>query len=613
MKVNRRSKTTPIAEIKSCVLDPLDPGVDRRDAKRMLILMNTYLDTLKKASPTPESEEEFLRWTKLQDGEGLLLGDITTDEVVLFASMASVYMHAIITPRAQLEPPDVEDLLAWNFGTNEGWGICISGSDPPAIRLEAPMTDGLGAKSLEGSEKLIFWRRLEGVPGRESYCEISQKFTHILDLHWMRERQAYCQLDEHGDIEDVLRIIQLDKEKDGVGGTVVCCNREAVDHYLHLTQSVLVRTFDFSRFRLGSFNGWPTEMEEDKGKIGRQVFYQRNVTPGYAGYMRGIQLIEPRLSYADFRQSYSWGKEEDRDYASFIAHDWRNGQVAEISSAPSATTTYFAQKEGLAFELSPAFFRPEVLSKYKADSEKYQLNDRTISCRGAWYLKTYDINEAGQVHTYLRYLRNLPYTEQLHWKAYNEKPKGPISKRAIKTDFEGRWDLNPEPLTDLRSLLRRLVEDGVEWWKLPDERLLEQVQYPASASGDEWGDEILRLSQLLVEGIQKKWLRTKAMELGMPKEESGQIGSIKLAKECIQRLGIDGEEAKSIIEPLDKLQRFRSKATKAHRSGKVQEVRSSILSDHGSYREHFKALCRECYDAFESINAVFTGGSAASP
>ena len=109
-----------------------------------------------------------------------------------------------------------------------------------------------------------------------------------------------------------------------------------------------------------------------------------------------------------------------------IAHDWKNKVVKEISSAPGATANYFTQSD-LPFELSPAFFRPEVLSKYKADSEKYQLHERTISCRGTWSLQSYDINEAGQVHTYLVYLRHLPYEEQLHWKAHNEAPKGTIS------------------------------------------------------------------------------------------------------------------------------------------------------------------------------------------
>jgi hypothetical protein len=99
-----------------------------------------------------------------------------------------------------------------------------------------------------------------------------------------------------------------------------------------------------------------------------------------------------------------------------------------------------------------------VLLKYKADSEKYRLQDRSISCRGAWHLDTYDINEAGQIHTYLIYLRNLPYEEQLYWKAFNEEPKAPISKRAVATDFEGSWDLEYDSLQSLKMARRTARE-----------------------------------------------------------------------------------------------------------------------------------------------------------
>ena len=64
-----------------------------------------------------------------------------------------------------------------------------------------------------------------------------------------------------------------------------------------------------------------------------------------------------------------------------------------------------------------------MLLKYKKDPEKYLLEDRSITARNSWYLKTYDINAAGQVHTYLIYLSHLPYEEQVYWKSANEAPK----------------------------------------------------------------------------------------------------------------------------------------------------------------------------------------------
>ncbi len=46
-----------------------------------------------------------------------------------------------------------------------------------------------------------------------------------------------------------------------------------------------------------------------------------------------------------------------------------------MSTAPGATANYFTESD-LPFETTPAFFRPDVLLKYKFDSEKYTLESR---------------------------------------------------------------------------------------------------------------------------------------------------------------------------------------------------------------------------------------------
>lgn len=64
---------------------------------------------------------------------------------------------------------------------------------------------------------------------------------------------------------------------------------------------------------------------------------------------------------------------------------------------------------------SPVFFNAQVLDKYKADPRRSTgWGHRSINCRQAWSLQTYDINEAGQVHTCITHLGNLPYREQLY-------------------------------------------------------------------------------------------------------------------------------------------------------------------------------------------------------
>ncbi|WP_019215744.1 hypothetical protein [Legionella tunisiensis] len=114
--------------------------------------------------------------------------------------------------------------------------------------------------------------------------------------------------------------------------------------------------------------------------------------------------------------------------------------------------SYFTNT-GKPFETSPAFFKPEVLSKYKNNPDKYEVTERGISCLGVWTLSPYSINEEGQVHTYIYYLGQLPHKEQLHWKQYNEEPKAGISKIAYNTDFLGQFDEAECPLKSIKKHL----------------------------------------------------------------------------------------------------------------------------------------------------------------
>lgn len=174
---------------------------------------------------------------------------------------------------------------------------------------------------------------------------------------------------------------------------------------------------------------------------------------------------------------------------------------------------YFT-KSDLPFELSPAFFRAEVLARYKADPDKYRLDDRSITCRNAWYLKTYDINEAGQVHTYLCYLADLPIAEQRYWKAFNEEPKGGISKRAYETDFEGQWASEYDALVELKRKIEVLNASSHPWWSARTSTLLDTTRYPATDAEKESADEILALDQLVVEGFVEREIKRITQEAG---------------------------------------------------------------------------------------------------
>lgn len=563
--------------------------------------MSHVSDLLCRISAPPSENEAFNVWLEGKDAVEFLKDNARHQDFVVYASTMNLFMHAMVVPASKVTPPNVEDLLEWSCNPSESWGISYKLSDPPEVSISPPLADA-GSKTLACGEQLVFSRSFDGRVGDKSYFEVLQKFVHLFDLHFLPERKSYCRLDRRGDIEDVIRTVSKRKGVEDIfGETVITFNRDLLDRYLALTDSVVIRTFDFTRFRPRKFGGWPQSQETQQVRD-EDLYYRSMIAPGYGSFIRGFQIVGSQISKETLFNPFGDNKQGERAYASFIAYDWKNDVVGEISCAPNRSANYFIDSE-LPHELSPAFFRAEVLLKYKSDSEKYRLQDRSISCRGTWHLQTYDINEAGQVHTYLAYLRSLPYEEQLYWKVYNEPPKGPISKRAIKTDFEGEWDLEYDPLSSLRTALLELSREGVRWWTLRSAKLPDQVHYPATSSSDEWSNEILHLDQLVVEGFEELWLRKTAQSVGRTPEPK--FRSVKLLEECLIGLGFEEEHALQISEPLRGLHNMRSKL-KGHAAGKESDrIKQAVLAEHGSYRAHFRALCDSCDKSIRTVTEVF--------
>jgi hypothetical protein len=561
--------------------------------------MSALIDAVKQVSIPPSNEEEFNKWLEAKDALAFLKTNARSDDFAMHVMLQHTYIHGILVPNSRVISPNAEDLMAWNCGADSSWSVCTTFSDPPTVSIVPPL-DSPGSAILRHGEQLVFSRHFEGRLDKAHYYEILQKFIHLFDLHFLPERDAYCRLDKHGDIEDVVRIIDIPSKRDEMGGAIVIFTRSVLDEYLVLTDSVIIRPFDFTRYR-PPFSHWGNH-EDVHTSSGTDLFYRFHIERGNASYLRGCEIVRPLASKESILRRYDFrGHDEDKQYASFIAYDWKNRIVREISCAPGATSNYFT-KSSLPFEVTPAFFRPEVLLKYKADSDKYRLEDRSIFCRGAWYLKSYDINEAGQVHTYLVDLRNLPYEEQLYWKSYNERPKASISRRAMKTDFEACWDSDFDALVSLRNTLRELHRDRVPWWTMRTEKLIEQVHYPVTAAPDEWAEEILHLDQLVVEGVDGKWLKTRAEQLGRPVDPT--FGSLRRLEECLVGAGLASEEAKSLLAPFRELHDFRSKV-KGHATGsEATALKQQILQEHGSFRKHYESLSSRCDQSLREIAKI---------
>ena len=560
-------------------------------AHKQIIGAITALDQV---PDTPAAYDTWIRATRHLD---YLQTNATKDELIIYAAGPYSFIHSVAIPAEALASEGVEGLLAWSDNPFNSIASYVSGGGRETMWIERGKHH-CGATALEAGVDLIFGRTFEGWSGSDrSYFEVNQEYTHLAGIHWRPEQSAYCRFDDNGDLADLVSI-SPHKNHDDVA--LVTFAWPALEEYLGIAGYVLVRMFDFTLLRRDRFSGW-RDGPEEVVRVSDDFLYRQKVQGG-AAYTRGVQIIRPRDAREISEQvSKRWRGGSHREYVTFIAEDWRHKRVAEISTDPVATTNYFqANENDLPFELSPAFFRPEVLSKYKTDRDKYTVDEREIHCRAAWMLRAYDVNDAGQVFAYICYLRNLPHNEQLHWKSYNERPKASISERAFINDFKGEFVSFQHPRAELLSILQRWQARRVEWWTLRDEDLLHRANPPISASKDEWAEAVMDLSKLVVEGFEVKPIRAALTTVGETYDSKDQ--SITLLEKLVAAKGHTGDPA--TLNGLRRAQHIRSKVKGHAGSSEAKIIAQDALAKHGTYGEHFKHLCESIVGDLERVESV---------
>ena len=528
-------------------------------------------------------------------GVAFLQQNLGADRLVVYASLPHVLIQTVLAPRRRLKEPNRQHLDNSLVRIDESWLIehASVGGDRNRVYLSSPFDQH---PVLKGGEKLIVRRNWAGSDSVTT--ELSQKLVHALELHYVDERQAYCRLDAQGDVEDVIAVVDVPDERPGESVTAVTINAQELYEYALLAGMGLVVFFDFTRYRRGDFGGWndPQRFEHRASHLS----YNGGVQPGVGSFVNGWQVALPPVTRVQIIKRYRDSIDPaGKRYTEFIALDIRTDRIVEVTCDPLRLANYFQPHSDLPLQMSPAFFRSEVLHKYKADPDKYQLTDRSLGCRGSWHLTTYDVNDADQVHTYLRYLSDLPYEEQLYWRSFNERPKAPLSRRAFLTDFMGEFATDYDPLSSIKAKTERLDTHPPDWWTPRGDPLRQVVHYPVTSSQSEWAEAILALDQLVVEGFRTSKLRGITHSLGAAPDK--EWGSIKLLTECIEHSGATAEQAHAAMQPLRDLHRLRT-VTKGHAAkGEKSHAASDALREQGTFRSHFESLATGCDHALQTV------------
>ena len=546
----------------------------------------------------PQDSDGYAEWLARPPQLSLLRDNAIDQEIIIYASSKYTFIHSVLVSSDALDqlsneavldwsgnPFDLRAGYCWGGGRNDVW-IDESSSIWPSIPSEHV-------------KQLVFVRIFHELREDDAVSyEIRQEYLHASQIFWRPEHDAYCRFDDYGDFDPIVSVTPRGGDHET---TLITFQRSPLEEFLAATDSVLVQTFDFTLFRSGEFHGWSDDPDQAKSE-GNDIIYRYKIDGQRGSYYRGVQILKPSRTKAEIFESMRMGPDTPNENAGveFIAFDWRNERLAYISTHADATTSYFqASGNNLPFEMSPAFFRPDVLLRYKADQDKYTVGEAggTINCRGAWALRTYGVNEEGQVFTYIRYLRNLPHDEQMYWRSFNQRPKAGIPEHVIQRDFKGEWTSIDSPLGNVRRIIGRWSESRVAWWTLGDGVLLERLNTPRTTSRDEWGRSFSDLAKLVVQGFRVKVIRAKLSESGV--EFDSKERSIKLMERLLSSQGAldDGER----LVNLRLVQLVRSKVDAHYGGSEAQEIAQDSMSEHGSFTAHFESVCEGLADELEMI------------
>ena len=254
----------------------------------------------------------------------------------------------------------------------------------------------------------------------------------------------------------------------------------------------------------------------------------------------------------------------------FIIGVDEDGNSVEHTSDPDTLGNYFGANPGAPHYLTAIYFRREVMAKYYAEPERYNVSDGQLTCLSLWSCQI-DNDLSSHVAVFLGDLgRDLPYEERLHWRQFNVPPEGGVSETNFRRSFLAQFTDAQAPDLAFRSEYAKIVR---EWEKahgwplflplsLGDAYLLDTVRIPVTNSQAEFDEQVGHLTKLLVDSLNEKELAERAGVL-----EEGTKGISKLAGflESTQF-----PERQSIIQLLRDLQPLRSTGS-AHRKGSAYE------------------------------------------
>jgi hypothetical protein len=461
-------------------------------------------------------------------------------------------LHCALVPFSERE--NVLGTLSWDLGHDDGMpGASMSSENGKEI-VEYHR---FGWR--KGIEPLLIDRGFHGI--RPDYVEISEEFRLFHNLYHDRKTDQYIKIDNAGNEEVIIAVSEDQVE----------IRLKEILQFLAIKEMYLSIQFDFREMvsftldQLGLKEGGD-ETRDDLMCWGLHYSDMGHRREGAFSRLWGKRLVKP----VPKENSGFWGfaKEEPEKYLDFIVAVDEDGNDILHTSDPDHLADNFGGKCDSPHYLTPVHFRKQVLDKYYQQPQKFSVEDSYLRCGSLWGFQM-DNHHGDQVCAWLGDLgRDLPYEEQLHWKAHNVSPKGTVSDTYFRRQLLNQWTTSNRPEDQFKrsyANLSKVSQEKLGWQILKplregDLHHLSALRVPANNEQREFDELTLSLTKLLIDSINEK-------ELGklIPADQKKELkGTIMLLERVL--ILMNAEDYKRHIGFLRNLQELRSSSA-AHRKG----------------------------------------------
>jgi hypothetical protein len=441
----------------------------------------------------------------------------------------------------------------------------------------------------DGIEPLVFTREFRGV--HDPYVEVSEEFRHLFNLWEDFSQNKFYLLEDDGTETEVVRI---------------------VDQSVHIKTSLLYRYLASRQMALLlqiESDIWipyeedtqiPDERSEQTASY-HFVFWSKKADSYLFSRLLGKRIVLP----PDRTKSGIWPFRQREDYARFIIGEDEFGNPVRHTCDPLSVPSSFSVGPDAPNTLTPVFFKKDVLQKYYANPDRYQVGDGSITCGDPWLLRA-DTDHPEYVGVFLGDLgTDLPASEQQYWRAFELPPVGrSLSATAFNRSF--RTSFAESELPEHR-FKRIYTESNKEWqagfgWPLfkelhkDDRYALISLHVPLTSSHSEFDTQMILLTKLMVDSLNEKEI---VLALSGSRE-NGQRGIAKLDL-LIDELS-DGNANKPDTSVLHTIQGVRSRGA-AHRKGSDFNLQKAGLNP-DDLQGSFSSLLNQATKLLEELKGL---------